>query len=78
MTDLADEMIVARSIEITVQSKIAECFPWRFIRVDGLASVGRHGREVVPHGGGGHHRDPGHGAVAQFSSFLKNKNMGDK
>ena len=40
VTDLADEMIVARSIEITVQSKVAECFPWRFIRVDGLASVG--------------------------------------
>ena len=40
VTDLADEMIVARSIEITVQSKVAKCFPWGFIGVDGLASVG--------------------------------------
>ena len=40
MTDLVDEMIVARPIEITVQGKVAECFPWRLIRVNGLASIG--------------------------------------
>ena len=40
VTDLVDEMIVTGPIEITMQSKVAECFPWRFIGVDGLASVG--------------------------------------
>lgn len=76
MTDLGDEMIVAGTIEITMQGKVAQSFPWRFVAMHvhrvGL-TTGRNGSvgQVVTHGGGGHHGYPGHGAVSQFATLLK-------